>query len=80
MMLAVLVLAIFSKGGVWLYRERPRPYMEYVRIDHIGKPLPGQPKKGISWFDTRVPEEATALEELKDQLKASHGSWGWGKG
>ena len=77
MLAVVAVLAILSKGGVWLYREWPRPYMEYIRING---PSPGRSGDRRYWFDTRRPEEAAALARLKAQWRSSRVSHGWGKG
>lgn len=79
-MLAVVVLALLSKGGVWLYREWPRPYRQYIRIRTGADAITGETTWQWHWFDMRRPDDRARLGRLKAELQGSHKSWGWGRG
>jgi hypothetical protein len=80
LMLAVVVLALMSKCGVWLYREWPRPYMQYIRVRAEPDVVTGKDKWEWHWFDMRRPEERVRFKRLKAELEASRRSHGGGKG
>lgn len=80
LMFAIVVLALISKGGVWLYREWPRPYMRQIHFEVETDVVTGERKFERYWFDMRRPEERVRFERLKARLEASHKHWGWGRG